>query len=69
MRTAAVILVSLVLSNTAFGAEGAPSEQVLADMGLSSMQVLSDSEASTIRGTGFDGFRHIITASRSSIRR
>lgn len=63
MRPAAAIVASLVLSATAFGAQGAPSEQVLADMGLSGLQILSDSEASAIRGAGFDGFdtyRHSI---------
>lgn len=55
MRTAAAIVLGLALSNAAFGAEGAPSKQVLADMGLSGMQVLSDDEAANIRGAGFVG--------------
>jgi len=33
--------------------EGLPSQAVIAEMGLSGMQVLSDSEAYEIRGSGF----------------
>jgi hypothetical protein len=56
MRTAAAIVFGLALSTAAFGADGAPSREVLAEMGLGGMQVLSDTEAANIRGTGFVGF-------------
>jgi hypothetical protein len=56
MRTAAAIVFGLALAGAAFGADGAPSRQVLAEMGLSGMQILSDDQAANIRGTGFVGW-------------
>src|SRR5262245_20692465 len=60
MRTAAVATVlALALSSTAFASDGVPSKQVLTEMGLSGMQIMSDDEAANVRGSGFiglDGF-------------
>jgi hypothetical protein len=50
------MVIGLALSATAFGANRAPGEQVLADMGLSNLQILSDAQAAFIRGAGFSGF-------------
>ena len=57
MRLAAV-LIGAILANSAVDAharQGVPSQAVLAEMGLSGMQVLSDDEALAIRGSGFSG--------------
>jgi hypothetical protein len=56
MRTAAAVVLALALSNAAFAVDGAPSRQVLAEMGLSGMQVMSDDEAAKVRGAGFVGW-------------
>jgi hypothetical protein len=56
MRPAVAIVIGLALSASAFGVEAKPSEQVLAEMGLSGLQILSDSDAMAVRGAGFDGF-------------
>ena len=56
MRTTAAVVLGLALSTAAFAADGAPSSEVLAEMGLSGMQVLPDAEAANIRGSGFIGF-------------
>lgn len=53
MRTTAAIILGLALSSAASGADQVPSRQVLADMGLGGMQILSDNEASSVRGSGF----------------
>ena len=42
--------------SSALAADGMPSKQVLADMGLSGMQIMSDNEAARIRGSGFIGW-------------
>ncbi len=55
MRTTAMILFGLALCSAAFGANSAPTRQALAEMGLGEMQILSDDEASHVRGMGFDG--------------
>jgi len=55
MRTTAAVLLGLALSSAAFGATTTPSKQALADMGLAGMQVMSDEEATSVRGMGFDG--------------
>ena len=55
MRIAALVI-GAMLANFAVEAradEGLPSEELLAEMGLSDIQVISDNEASTIRGTGY----------------
>jgi hypothetical protein len=53
MRTAAAVVFGFALSTAAFGADGVPSKQVLADLGLSGLQILSDDQAMDIRGSGF----------------
>ena len=64
MRFVPALLITLVLSATARADLGAPSKQTLADMGLGSLQVISDAEAQAIRGAGFNpakllsGFAH-----------
>jgi hypothetical protein len=55
MRTAAAIVFGLVLAAAARGGEGIPSRQVLADMGLGGLKILSDDEAASVRGMGFVG--------------
>ena len=55
MRIAAV-LIGAALASVAHQAEaqqGLPSEAMLAEMGLSGIQIVSDEEASTIRGSGY----------------
>lgn len=56
MRTAAAMGLIFAFANTAFAADGVPSRKVLADMGLSGMQVMSDDEAASVRGMGFVGW-------------
>lgn len=67
MRTTAAIVLGLALSTAAYGADTAPSQQVLAEMGLSGMQIMSDDAASEVRGMGFtfDGFRLYKAAQRN----
>ena len=57
MRLAAVVMGALLASVavTAQAQHGLPSQAMLTDMGLSGMQILSDEEAMTIRGSGFRG--------------
>ncbi len=55
MRITAIVL-GATLASLAFQAEaqdGVPGKDVLAEMGLSSLQVMSDEQASSIRGSGF----------------
>jgi hypothetical protein len=54
MTRAAVLLMVFIASATAQAAESMPSTAVLAEMGLGKLQVLSDREASVIRGRGFE---------------
>jgi hypothetical protein len=56
MRTTAAMVLVLALAGTAFAADGAPSREVLAQMGLSGMQVMTDDEAASVRGAGFIGW-------------
>jgi hypothetical protein len=56
----AITLVAMA-SQTVLANEGRPSQQTLADMGLSGLIVVSDEEALSIRGHGYNG-------SKSSVR-
>ena len=64
MRYVAAIAIILAISATSRAAEGVPSQHVLAQMGLGGLQVMSDVDASAVRGSGFDpgdflnGFEH-----------
>jgi hypothetical protein len=63
MRYVTAIAIILAISATSHAAEGVPSQQVLAQMGLGGLQVMSDVDASAVRGSGFDasdldGFEH-----------
>jgi hypothetical protein len=51
MRCSALVLVALMASVT--WASDRPSQQVLSDMGLSGLTVLSDSEGLAVRGFGY----------------
>jgi hypothetical protein len=59
MRPAVALVIGLAMSATVYGAVDAPSDQVLAQMGLANMQVMSDDDAMVVRGMGFDGFREL----------
>jgi hypothetical protein len=48
-------LLALAGQTRVFAEEGAPSKSALAEMGLSSLSVMSDDEAMDIRGEGFKG--------------
>ncbi len=52
MRLAAAIALVLALSTTSHAESGLPSDQVLADMGLAEMRIMSDHEGLAIRGLG-----------------
>ena len=55
MRLAAALVIVLTLSVTLARAEqGVPSSQTLADMRLSGLEIISDSDAMSIRGSGFN---------------
>jgi hypothetical protein len=55
MRATAVILLGLAFCSTAIANSQVPSQEALADVGLLGMQILSDEEAASVRGMGFDG--------------
>jgi hypothetical protein len=64
MMRVATLLIVFVTSAAVQAEQAAPSPQVLADMGLAGLQVLTDAQAAAIRGRGFepgsqlDGFEH-----------
>src|SRR5262245_31268761 len=64
MTRAAALMIVLTMYAAARAESGTPSTTVLADMGITGMQILSDHEAATIRGHGFEpgsqlaGFEH-----------
>jgi hypothetical protein len=56
---ATTLLIVLTMSVTARAEQGVPSSTVLSDMGLAGLQILSDREASAIRGFGFEPGSHL----------
>jgi hypothetical protein len=59
MTRAATLMIVLTMYVTARAEQGMPSKAVLADMRLSGLQILSDHEASAIRGHGFEPGSHL----------
>jgi hypothetical protein len=59
MMRATTLLIVLLISVAARAEQGAPSSTVLSDMGLADLQILTDREASAIRGFGFDPGSHL----------
>jgi hypothetical protein len=59
MTRAAALMIVLSMYSATRAEQGAPSSTVLADMGLAGLQILSDREASAIRGHGFEPGSHL----------
>ena len=64
MKLVTAIVLALALSAVVRAEQGIPSKQTLADIGLGSLRIISDTEAQAIRGAGFNpakllsGFAH-----------
>jgi hypothetical protein len=54
MRRFALMAISVLITSTIAEAEGLPSRETLAEMGLTDLRPLSDEEAASVRGMGFD---------------
>jgi hypothetical protein len=50
------LVLTATMSGTTFAEDGWPSRDTLGAMGLSSMTVMSDSDAMSVRGQGFKGY-------------
>ena len=59
MTRAAALMIILTMYAAARAESETPSTTVLADMGLTGLQILSDREASAIRGLGFEPGPHL----------
>ncbi len=59
MTRAAALMIVLTIYSAARAELGTPSSTVLADMGLAGLQILSDREATAIRGHGFEPGSHL----------
>ena len=53
MRRVVALAMVVGMSGSIQAAEGVPAQNVLADMGLAGMTIMTDAEASAIRGSGF----------------
>lgn len=67
MKTMIALAVVLSVAGYGFAAEGHVADEMLAKMGLASIDALSDDEGQTIRGQGSNYFTYANTVSATSV--